>query len=286
MIAAETVAEWLQVLGIDVRALMIRLLPVAAAYARVPISGFRVGAVALGGAPHSSATGPGSLYLGSNLEFLGQALGHSVHAERAATNNAWLHGETSLRALAVTAAPCGHCRQFLHETLTELRDLEIVMNVESPPTDDAHCVRGLADLLPLPFGRATLGVAGGLMQAEQHGLIAPTPPDPLTRVALDAANRSYAPYTKQYAGVGLRLSDGSAVGGRYAESAAFNPSMPPLESALAFISMARAPEDDFAIVDAVLVEAPSMITQRGVTAALLKTVAPGVELRHCQARLP
>ena len=49
-----------------------------------------VGAVALGLS--------GALYAGANLEFLGQSLSLSVHAEQAAVYNAWVHGEAGVSA--------------------------------------------------------------------------------------------------------------------------------------------------------------------------------------------
>jgi hypothetical protein len=42
-------------------------------------------------------------------------LNQSVHAEQFLIANLISHGEQELIALAVTAAPCGHCRQFYSE---------------------------------------------------------------------------------------------------------------------------------------------------------------------------
>src|ERR1700750_2683197 len=84
---------------IDVGPLMIALLPYAAAYARVPVSNYTVGAVALGmpnGAPIPN------IYLGANFEFTGEALSFTVHAEQSASANAWLHGEQGIQALAIS----------------------------------------------------------------------------------------------------------------------------------------------------------------------------------------
>ncbi len=95
--------------------LALELLPWAQGYARPQISNFPVGAIALGLS--------GALYAGANLEFLGESLSLSVHAEQAAVYNAWVHGETGVTLIASTAAPCGFCRQFLNElrTASELR---------------------------------------------------------------------------------------------------------------------------------------------------------------------
>src|SRR6202008_4872975 len=129
----------------------------AAAYASVPISRYAVGAVALG-LPH--AGGPGNLYLGANFEFASQILGFTVHAEQSATNNAWAQGEHGIGILAVNAAPCGICRQFLNE-LTTHETLKVIVrkNVSSEDSYEAHT---LPSLLPYAFGPGHLNVQGGL----------------------------------------------------------------------------------------------------------------------------
>jgi cytidine deaminase len=65
--------------------------------------------------------GSGAVYVGVNLEFPGMPLNASVHAEQCLVANLLLHGEASLRALAVSAAPCGHCRQFYSELQDAVR---------------------------------------------------------------------------------------------------------------------------------------------------------------------
>ena len=49
------------------------------------------------------------------MEFEGLPLNHSLHSEQFPVSNAAQHGELQLRFIAVSAAPCGHCRQFLQE---------------------------------------------------------------------------------------------------------------------------------------------------------------------------
>lgn len=57
----------------------------------------------------------GAAYVGVNLEFAGAPLSQSVHGEQFLAANLLLHGERGLDTLAVSAAPCGHCRQFYSE---------------------------------------------------------------------------------------------------------------------------------------------------------------------------
>jgi cytidine deaminase len=97
---------------------LLALLPNAAAFAKPPISNFRVGAIARGTS--------GKLYYGTNVEFAGEALSFTVHAEQSAVVNAWMSGETGIDVVATSAAPCGYCRQFLNELVTA-RELLVVM---------------------------------------------------------------------------------------------------------------------------------------------------------------
>jgi cytidine deaminase len=224
--------------GVDVAKLMTLLLPAAAEFARPPISNYQVGVVSRG-------TTTGNLYFGANLEFAGEALSFTVHAEQSSITNAWMHGEEGIDLLAVNAPPCGYCRQFLNE-LTTAADLQIAM-----PSDTLS----LRTLLPNAFGPRDLGVDGGLLQREEHRLTI-LDEDDLAQAAVEAAQRSYAPYSKAYAGVALRTNDGAIVSGSYAENAAFNPSMSPLEVALSMLNLRGHAWTD--IAEAALVETSAM----------------------------
>lgn len=283
VVRSECVGRWLAMLGTDVRHLMMQLVPVAATYARAPISKFKVGAVALGLPPRAPALGPGSLYLGANLEFPGEALGFSVHAEQAAVNNAWLHGEGGLQALAISLAPCGHCRQFLYEIATRDSGLEILLRGDNAARHPSYRSRPLPYFLPDAFGPQSLGVQGGLMEPTDHGLrVSAT--DEVTQAALAGANASYAPYTRQFAGAALKGRSGQIFEGRYAENAAYNPSLAPFASALAHMNMALTAGSELDIREAVLVEVESQISQRNVTIAVLSSVAPKARLRYYRVR--
>jgi cytidine deaminase len=239
---------------VPIEELMLSLIPAAKRFAIPPISNFFVGAVARGLS--------GNLYFGANFEFPGEALSFSVHGEQAATVNAIAHGETGIDLLAVSAPPCGYCRQFLYE-LTTASTLTIIL----PNTPSTL----LPALLPGAFGPADLGVTAGLMSPQAHGMQLPSPPDDTTQAALDAANSSYAPYSRGYAGVALKTSDGNIHRGSLAENAAFNPSMSPLEGAVVMLAMSGRKYSD--IIDAVLVEAKgSAASQAGVTRAVLATM--------------
>jgi cytidine deaminase len=254
--------------GVPLEQLMLNLIPLAQKFAIPTISNFFVGAVSHGLS--------GSLYFGANYEFPGQALSFTVHGEQAATAHAISFGETGIDMLAVSAAPCGYCRQFLYE-LTTAAKLQIIL----PNTP----ITLLTALLPDAFGPADLGITAALMSPQAHGMTLASPTDDVTKAALQAANTSYAPYSFSYAGVALKTSDGSIYAGSVAENAAFNPSMSPLEAAVVtlVINGGKKYSD---ITDAVLVEATaSQASQIGATRDVLGTITK-VPLRVYEAVVP
>ncbi|MGL5480727.1 MAG: cytidine deaminase, partial [Aeromonas veronii] len=211
----EQVATLKAATGLDDRALRLALLPLAAACSVAPISKFYVGAIACGLS--------GTWYFGANMEFAGQGLFHSVHAEQSAISNAWLGGETGISEITVNYTPCGHCRQFMNELSTAK-----ILKVSLP--DD---LSALQSFLPHSFGPADLDITDALMSPQDHAELELQSEDPLWQAALAAARQSYAPYSQGYAAVALQFADGRIFSGRYAENAAFNPSLPPMQMACA-----------------------------------------------------
>lgn len=176
----------------------------------VPISNYRVGAAALGQS--------GQIYLGFNLEIEGLGLHHTVHAEQAAVALAHWKRETAIKLVAVSAPPCGHCRQFLNELQTVPLHIVLPDDVRIP----------LNDLLPHSFGPEDLGQHGGMLEATA-GL--PEMKGEGAELAEAAARCSWSPYTKTLSGVAIRCAD-QWFPGSYLENAAFNPSLNPLQYAL------------------------------------------------------
>ena len=276
VLPAELMQRLQQVSGLELPQLTLTLLPLAAAFSYATISHFHVGAIVWGGS--------GNFYLGANMEFSRQSLSQTIHAEQCAINHAWLHNETSLLGITINATPCGHCRQFMNETssaqtlriylptsehsLPQLlpaafgpRDLGVLDGLLHPQQHP------LPHQLPDAFGRGDLGVLDGLLQPQQH----PLPhqfTDRLLLAAAEAATQSYAPYSHSYAGVALQTQDGTLFCGRYAENAAFNPSLPPLQSALIMLRMAGYGPEDIQV--AALVESQQgQISHLAATQALL-----------------
>lgn len=286
---AGKVGQLLEGTQAEIGSLMIQLLPIAQQYAVVPVSHYQVGAVAAG----MPVPGSGwcSLYLGANFEFTHAALSFTVHAEQAATNNAWINGEAGLQALAISAAPCGYCRQFLYELVTA-KSLNILLPSTTQPPP-AYSLLPLTTYLPDPFGPNDLGVAGGLMDPKlgTHSLQlnSGNPNDPVVAAALAGASTCYAPYTTDttyaYAGVAVQLTDGAIYAGRHAENAAYNPSLSPLESALAFMNMNQPLGSTRQVSRCVLVEVATLASQRSATQAVLAAYQPTVPLEYYTATI-
>lgn len=184
------------------------LLPLAAAFSVHPISGFAVGAIATGAS--------GKLYLGANMEFQGMPLNASLHAEQSALLNAWMHEEHLVTALSVSEMPCGHCRQFLRE-LSNFDSLRLDVSGRAYPPEK---------LLPYAFGEVP-AAGRGLLDSRPTILEAVRPePDTSQQRAINAAQRSYVPYSRSPEGFVLECLNGRFFTGRAAECIAFNPSVP------------------------------------------------------------
>ncbi|MBE5204464.1 cytidine deaminase [Pectobacterium quasiaquaticum] len=220
MLTADDVNAVCEASQLDADALAFALLPLAAACAQAPISNFQVGAIAQGLS--------GNFYFGANMEFSAVQLQQTVHAEQSAVSHAWIRNERGLRAVTVNYTPCGHCRQFMNE-LRNAASLRIQLPGRQPAV--------LSHYLPDSFGPVDLHIDTLLMDDINHGATLQNV-NALARRALDAANRSHAPYSKAISGIALETSSGNIYTGRYAENAAFNPSLPPLQVALNLMNLA------------------------------------------------
>lgn len=234
---------------------LFELLPLAARFALVPVSNFHVGAIALGAS--------GAAYLGANMEFIGAPLNQTVHAEQAAFNNAWLAGEKGISDIYVNESPCGHCRQFLNELTTAA---ELQVHVQSKP------VQTLQQLLPYAFGPEDLGIRHKLMdmQAEQ------TQPAAFADDYQAIWRLSYAPYSESPSICIVSLKNGERYFGAYAENAAFNPSLPPLQSALIQVRLAGKSFEQIELAE-VYEAQDGKISQCELSYDLLQVVAPNAE---------
>ncbi|XP_039121443.1 cytidine deaminase 1-like [Dioscorea cayenensis subsp. rotundata] len=276
VIEPSEVDEMMKELGLSsVMELLPTLVPAAKKMARTPISRFHVGAVGLGES--------GRIYLGVNLEFPGLPLHHSVHAEQFLITNAISHKERRIRCIAVSAAPCGHCRQFMQE-IRNASEIEILITGSESGSE----FRPLSSFLPEPFGPPDLLRDDVPLLLEPHdnhfemiemcdeiGGAARN-----VRLAAEkGAREAHAPYTGCPAGFAVVDREGRVAGGAYAESAAYNPGMGPTAAAMVAFVMAGGGDWE-EIEEAALVEKEdALVSQEGTARLLLAAIAPKARLR-------
>ena len=241
-------------------ALMLAFLPVAQALARPEISGFRVGAVG-----HERQSG--ALILGANVEFRGATAAETIHAEQFLFSRAYHRGMT-LAMIAVSARPCGHCRQFMTEF--DGRDDLIILD----PGGDRLMLR---DMLPWSFSPADLGEAGASPLSRSPQRVEPSAAaslEPALLAALTSAGgRAYTPYSRSPSAIVLRLRDGTILSGSAIENAAYNPGLGPLQAALINLVAAGRRYDE--IAEAILAAGPDAAFDYSTTARrLLGLLAP------------
>ncbi|MFY2508571.1 cytidine deaminase [Vibrio pectenicida] len=260
-LSKEQYSRLLQISGIADKDLRVTLLPFAAAYAHASISNFYVGAIARGLS--------GRLYFGANLEMVGTQLGQTVHAEQSAISHAWMKGEQGISDITINFSPCGHCRQFMNELTTADK-----LVVQLPKIEE----KTLQNYLPDSFGPADLGVTSGLMAQANHGNVT-TENDEMIASALNALNKSYAPYTKNHSGISIKVKDGKIYQGSYAENAAFNPSLPPLQVALSQILLNGKTFDEIEAI-ALVEKYEGSCSHLETTQATLETINPDIPLSY------
>jgi cytidine deaminase len=290
VISAERVLALAAQRGLDAQDLLPEFVREAQKLAIPPTSKFHVGAAALGAS--------GAVYLGVNVELPGLPLNASIHAEQFAVVTAMRAGERALEAIATTAAPCGHCRQFMNELRGAASMRVIIPDGDVGGDRKSHLVLPLCDLLPHSFGPLDLTHDDSLplMLEERHNKLRFAPgsiPEAsgateldgaAAALALSEANKAYAPYSDSPAGLALVDSDGVVHTGRSVESAAYNPTMSPLHAALVAAvgsaGMGDANGGEWRRIEsATLVEINGAPVQyAGTVALILSTIAPRAKL--------
>ena len=260
-ISPQQFSELQSLTGLEDNEVRVALLPFAAAYSYAPISKFNVGAIARGLS--------GRLYFGANMEFSGVQLGQTVHAEQCAISHAWMKGESGIKDVTINYSPCGHCRQFMNE-LSTAEELKIQL----PEREE----KSLQYYLPESFGPKDLDIDERLMKDQLLSHEAPAN-EPLLIKAVEAMNKSHSPYTNNHSGVALELDDGTICVGAYAENAAFNPSLPPLQ--VAFMQILMAGKEFTQITNAALAESTEgSISHLACTQSTLEALNPDITVSY------
>eukprot|EP00191_Tetraselmis_sp_GSL018_P008532 CAMPEP_0177616572 /NCGR_PEP_ID=MMETSP0419_2-20121207/24251_1 /TAXON_ID=582737 /ORGANISM="Tetraselmis sp., Strain GSL018" /LENGTH=412 /DNA_ID=CAMNT_0019114687 /DNA_START=89 /DNA_END=1324 /DNA_ORIENTATION=+ len=278
VLEADEVQELKNSTGLSEDELLLHLVSPAATLARPPVSLFHVGAVGLGAS--------GRAFVGINLEFRRLPLSCSVHAEQFLVVNLLHHGEEALRTIAVSAAPCGYCRQFYSE-LACAAGVRFIFGSGSYTLDELLPQRFRPqDLLGEPPPPLLLEpqdnpvrLAPGSEAAAAELLNSGGPLALAARQALEQARRSYAPYSGCPAGLGIVAEDGRVYSGAYIESAAYNPSLPPLQSALVSALVQGMPSYQ-RVTEVILAERSGVeVRHAAATELMLSQIAPHAPLR-------
>ncbi|OOH91433.1 cytidine deaminase [Pasteurellaceae bacterium 15-036681] len=233
--------------GLSVVQIALEMLPLAACYSLAPVSNFYVGAIAIGKS--------GSFYFGANQEFAHDAMAQTIHAEQSAIAHALMAKESEITDMIVNYTPCGHCRQFMNE-LNSAKHL----NIHLPHSQNNL----LHSYLPDAFGPKDLNIKSVLFDPQPHNYFAEG--DDVVQAAVKIANHAYAPYSQAISGVALLLDSGQVICGQYAENAAFNPSMLPLQIALNYRRLLGL--SDIKVTRVVLAEKQAILSHRKITESL------------------
>ncbi|KAL5227050.1 hypothetical protein ABZP36_015315 [Zizania latifolia] len=278
VMSAEEAEQAAAAAGVEtVEDLLPLLVPSAMRLARAPISRFPVGAVGLGAS--------GRVYAGVNLEFRGLPLSHSVHAEQFLVANAAAAGEPALRAVAVSHMPCGHCRQFLQE----IRGASGIRIVVTSDAEDGCAPewRTVASLLIRPFGPHDLLPTHVPLVLEPHDNPLGEPATAVAngfgngdletrlREAAEAAARAaHAPYSECPSGFAVADGEGRVYAGGCLESAAYNPTLGPVQTAIIAMVAAGGGSAGEVVAAALVEKEGASVAQESTARIFLATVAP------------
>ncbi|RWW63686.1 hypothetical protein BHE74_00029106 [Ensete ventricosum] len=234
------------------------LVPTALRLARPPISNYPVGAVGLGIS--------GRIFLGVNLEFPGLPLNHSVHAEQFLVANAAAHGEAGISEDAA------------------FHPLSSLLPHRFGPFDLLH--KGIPLILEPhdnDLGSLESAVIAGGGEEVSKGIEKEGIQQRLRAAAGAAAKASHAPYSGCAAGFAVADGEGRVYAGSYMESAAYNPSLGPMQAAMVSYVAACGgvgrEHRGWGILAAALVEKESAaVSHEGTARIFLEAVAPGAHL--------
>lgn len=187
-----------------------------------------------------------------------------MHAEQFLLVNALHHGETRIEKLAISAAPCGHCRQFFSELNCAVRCMcfcenpcdTVTIIITSCMLQDSikflffNGSYSLGQLLPMRFKPTDLleDPSTPLLLLPQNNNVEFTAQAKeqiqkwrdsgntllvqAAEAALEECKNAYCPYSRCPASASIVTDEGGVYAGGYIESAAYNPSMLPLQSAI------------------------------------------------------
>lgn len=249
--------------------IMLHLLGIGSALAQTQVPGGAIGAVAEGGS--------GAFYVGSNIEWRGPGIKFSVHGAQAAVLSAWMAGETQLHHLMVETEPCACCRQFLRETW-DWTNMKVLIVPDGPGSAGERTIKEIGLNLK---GLRTDGLAANLLREPKQAPAVVDDQRDLAKLAAASALLSYAPYSRNFAGVALRAKNGVIHHGRYAETRESIAGVMAIEAALINIALCGGQMTE--VEDIVLVESKGMVTQFAATQQLAQRMG-GIPFRFLMTK--
>lgn len=237
------------------REVMVLLLDVASAMARVTGTGDHIGAIA--------ETDSGSLFVGSPLSWKEAGIKFTSHGVKTAIMNAWHQGEKRIQQIMVETPPCACCRQFIRE-LTNWNTIKFVHALDGPKSLQKGSI---SDLQFSAAGIRTEGIKERLMDEAPRPLaLAKSETNDLINLAAEAASLAYAPYSQNNAGIALRTKQGVVYQGRYVESKVSIVGSLAIETAL--LNLLMSGDSIGNVKEILLVETRGIVTQFSATQKL------------------
>lgn len=236
---------------LSTREIMLLLLGLGTALAHTPHDSAKVAAVV--------EAGSGTLYVGLPIYWHSAHMKFSLHAVQTALLSAYGQGENRIKNLLVEVPPCVACRQFLRETISWPNiQQSVALNgyatlKSGQITDSLVSNKGL----PKPV------VIGGLMRKQKRRLVTRYHDNTLIAAACEAAEQSYAPYSRSFAGAAIRSRQNTIHKGSYIEIGVSVMSILAIEAAITNLILSG--RDMLDIAEIVLVESRGKVSQFSVT---------------------
>jgi len=237
------------------REIMVLLLDVASAMARVTGAGDHIGAVVEGDS--------GCLFVGSPITWKEEGVKFASHGVKTAIMNAWHQGEKRIHRIMVETPPCACCRQFLRE-LPNWDSIKLLHALDGPKSLQKGSI---SDLQFSAAGLRLEGIKVRLMDEVPRQLaLAKSEANELINLAADAASLAYAPYSQNNAGIALRTKQGVIYQGRYVEAKVSIVGSLAIESAL--LNLLMSGDSIGNVKEILLVETRGTVTQFSPTQKL------------------
>jgi cytidine deaminase len=209
----------------------------------------------------------GGFYIGIPVAWKGKGIRFIAHGLQAAIMNAWHQGEKKIRSVITLTPPCACCRQFLREVWMWNKVTVYCAEDGLKAFKTGKIKEGILNQSGLQLESVKTKL---LNEAKRSLKIAKSQNNELLNVALDAADWSYAPYSRNNAGVAVKTKFGLIYPGRCIEVRDSVTGFLAIESAL--INLVLSGELISNVSEIFLVEARGTITQFSATQKMAQAI--------------